>query len=152
MNDTDNHIINQLQQNFPLCERPYEKIADSIGIDIDELFKRVKYLTDTGVIRRVGVSLNSKKMGFASTLAAVRVSQEAIEEASETIAKFPEVTHSYLRDDDFNIWFTLIAENNQRINEILDQIKASLSLENCDILNLPAQKLYKLDARFNAAR
>ncbi len=67
---------------------------------------------------------------------------------SELIDKYPEVTHSYLREGDFNVWFTVIAYNNERIAEILEEIRISLGLDSSAVLNLPVTKLFKLDARF----
>jgi hypothetical protein len=61
------------------------------------------------------------------------------------------VTHSYLRNDVYNIWFTLIAIDNDRIKNILEQIRESLSLEKSKVLNLPMKRLFKLDARFHAS-
>jgi len=101
------------------------------------------------VIRRIGASIDSYKFGFCSTLAAVSVPPAAVERAAEIIGRFHEVTHSYLRSDDFNIWFTIIAPDNSRIDDILNQIRCSLSLEDSQVLNLPLKRMFKLDARFN---
>lgn len=105
-------------------------------------------MLDKGVIRRMGASFDSNKLGFRSTLAAVSVAPELVDRAAEIIGRFYEVTHSYLRDDVYNIWFTLIAADNNRIENILGQIRKSLSLEGSKVLNLPMKRLFKLDARF----
>lgn len=105
-----------------------------------------------GVIRRLGVSLDSRKLGYTSTLAAVRVKRDAVGQASEVITKFAEVTHCYLRKDDFNIWFTLIASSQARIEEILTEVREALSLDSSGVLNVPVERLFKLDARFDASR
>ena len=102
-----------------------------------------------GVIRRIGASLDSHKLGFCSTLAAVRCKADLVEQAAEIIGRFPEVTHSYLRNDNFNIWFTIIAIDQERIEHILEQVRTSLSLESSQVLNLPMKHLFKLNARFN---
>ncbi len=65
------------------------------------------------------------------------------------IERFPEVTHSYLRNDHLNIWFTIIASDNKRVENILKQIQSALSLESSQILNLPVKRLFKLNACFN---
>ncbi len=150
MDNLDKQILEALQSDFPLCERPYDKIAKKLGIGADELFGRVRSMLDSGVIRRVGVSLDSRKLGFSSTLAAIRVKSELVEHAADIVGAYHEVTHSYLRDDDFNIWFTLIASSVGRIVEILEEIRSELSLEADDVLNLPVERLFKLDARFKS--
>jgi DNA-binding Lrp family transcriptional regulator len=149
MDKTDSQILQELQNNFPLCERPYEVIAERLQIPIDDLWNRIERLLEEGVIRRMGASFDSKKLGFAGTLAAVRIKPELVERASEVIGRFSEVTHSYLRKDEFNIWFTIIAADQKKIAEILEHIRTELSLDKSDVLNLPAKRLFKLDARFH---
>jgi DNA-binding Lrp family transcriptional regulator len=149
MDDTDIKILHELQDNFPLKERPYDIIAEMLQIPAGELWDRIQRLLDDGVIRRLGASFDSNKLGFSSTLAAVRIEPGRIEQAAEIIGHFPEVTHSYLRKDVFNIWFTIIAVDGKKIDEILEQIRISLNLDKSDVLNLPVKRLFKLDARFH---
>jgi DNA-binding Lrp family transcriptional regulator len=148
MDKIDSQILQELQYNFPLSEKPYEVIADRLKIPKEEIWNRVQMMLDKGVIRRMGASFDSNKLGFCSTLAAVSVAPELVDRAAEIIGRFYEVTHSYLRDDVYNIWFTLIAVDNNRIENILEQIRESLSLERSKVLNLPMKRLFKLDARF----
>ena len=148
MDDLDRRIIGELQGNFPLEPSPYEIIADHLGISIDHLWQRVQSMADSGMIRRMGFSIDSRKMGYSSTLAAVRVPDSQIEEASKLISGYPQVTHSYLRDDEFNIWFTIIAENRDCVLTILEEIGETMDLSEADVMDLPVEKLFKLDARF----
>ena len=151
MDEQDCQILKALQNNFPLRERPYEIIAQRLQIPLDELWDRIQRLMNEGVVRRIGASLYSRKFGFSSTLAAVSCKADIIDQAAKIIGQFPEVTHSYLRNDNFNIWFTLIAVDQERIERILEQIRTSLSLERSQILNLPMKRLFKLNARFKVA-
>lgn len=112
---------------------------------------RIESLMSDGVIRRVGASLNSHKLGYCSTLAAISVDKDTVERACEIIDGFAEITHSYLRSDHFNIWFTIIASSNDKIGSIIKQIKSALSLESSQVLNLPMKRLFKLNACFNVS-
>ena len=111
MDKVDSRVLKALQNDFPLSERPYETIASKLDIQSSELWKRLEKLVDEGTIRRLGASLNSHKLGFCSTLAAINVQANLVERATEVIDQFPEITHSYLRKDHFNIWFTVIDWN-----------------------------------------
>ena len=148
MDELDWRILQALQNDFPLSKRPYEIIARKLQIPCEQLWNRVQRLMTKGMIRRIGVSLDSHKFGFCSTLAAVSVEPNLVDKAAEIIGQFPEVTHSYLRKDDFNIWFTIIATDEERLVEILKEIRTALSIDTSDILNLPVKRLFKLDARF----
>lgn len=152
MDELDSRILHQLQHDFPLCENPYEVIAERLDISGEELWSGVQRMLDDGVIRRMGASFDSKKLGFSSTLAAVRVEPSLVERAAEVIGAFPEVTHNYLRNDIFNIWFTMIAADEARIERVLEEIRESLSLERSAVLNLPVRRLFKLDARFGVPK
>jgi len=149
MDELDCRILEALQNDFPLSEKPYEIIANRLQIPCDQLWDRIQRLIAEGVIRRIGASLDSRKLGFCSTLAAVSCKADLVEQAAEIIGRFPEVTHSYLRNDNFNIWFTIISTDKERIQHILEQIRTSLSLESSQVLNLPIKHLFKLNARFN---
>jgi DNA-binding Lrp family transcriptional regulator len=163
MDDLDRKILDALQHTFPLQTRPFDILAGQLGIEPDLLWQRVEAMLDQGVIRRLGASFDSRKLGFAGTLAAARVAPEQVDRAAEVIGQYPEVTHSYLRAPapgseppqtaamlPFNLWFTIIAPDRRRIEAILDEIRTRLSLADSDILNLPMKRLFKLDARFPA--
>jgi len=144
----DRRIIKELQENFPLEINPYEVIADNLGMSTDQLWQRVLAMAESGVIRRMGFSIDSRKIGYSSTLVGVRVSQDRVERTSELISEYPQITHSYLRDDEFNIWFTVIAEDKGQISAILEEICLKLDLSDEDMMDLPVEKVFKLDARF----
>lgn len=152
MDDLDRQILDELQANFPVCQRPYDVISERLGVSVDQLWSRITTLMDLGTIRRIGASLDSRKLGYSSTLAAIRVCKEGIDKASDVVSGYHEVTHSYLRENDYNIWFTLIAESDERIVSILEEIRGVLSLESDDVLNLPVERLFKLDARFKVSK
>ena len=152
MDEIDSLILRELQHDFPLSERPYEVVAERLQISGEQLWTRVQRMLDEGVIRRMGASFDSKKLGFSSTLAAVSVEPELVDRAAKTIGQFHEVTHNYLRHDAFNIWFTLIAADEKRIESVLEEIRTTLSLEKAAVLNLPVKRLFKLDARFDVSK
>jgi DNA-binding Lrp family transcriptional regulator len=151
MDKINRRILQALQDDFPLEARPYEIVADRLQISKEELWERIQRMLDKGVIRRIGASIDSRKLGFSSTLAAISVEPDRVDRAAEVIGEFHEVTHSYLRNDPFNIWFTIIAVDEKRIEEILEQIRDVMSLETSKILNLPVKRLFKLDARFKVS-
>lgn len=152
MDELDEKILRLLQYEFPIEERPFEVLASRLGMGDDAFRRRVRSLIDRGMIRRLGASLDSRKLGFSSTLAAVSVDPDAVDRAAEVIGRYHEVTHSYLRDHDFNIWFTIIAPDARRIEAILEEIRTGLSLSASQVLNLPMTRVFKLDARFTAPR
>lgn len=146
MDDIDRKLLNEIQSGFPVSPRPYLDLGARLGISEDEAIERVKILKAKGIIRRIGGSVNSRKLGFASTLCAARVPEDRIEIFVEKVNSYRGVTHNYLRDNDYNIWFTFIAPDSGFIERSLKEISDSTGVS--DILNMPAERMFKIKVDF----
>ncbi|MFP3998999.1 MAG: Lrp/AsnC family transcriptional regulator, partial [Desulfobacterales bacterium] len=82
-----------------------------------------------------------------STLCAGRVPEEKLDHFTNIVNSYPGVTHNYLRNNSFNVWFTFIAPSAEDIEKSLEEISQKTGIK--DILNLPATRLYKIRAHFN---
>lgn len=142
MDEMDKRILNIIQAELPVDNRPFLKIAGQVGITEDEVIDRLKKLKEKGFIRRIGGVFDSNRLGFESTLVALRVKPGRIKEVAEKINAYRGVTHNYERDDYFNLWFTLVAGDKEEIQKILSRINEFSEVEK--LLNLPALKLYKI--------
>lgn len=150
MDDVDRHILEVAQSAFPVEPRPFEALAAKIGIGEEEALERIRRLQEAGVIREVGPVFNLRKLGYTSTLCAARVAESCVEHVAGLVNSFAEVTHNYLRDDPFNMWFTLIAASNERIEEILERIRREPGV--AEVISLPAERMFKINVHFNTAR
>ena len=146
LNTVDKKILDIIQTKFPLEPRPYAVIADAVGVTEDEAFKSVQNLKSTGIIRRLGANFQSKKLGFRSTLCAAKVPDDLLQVFIDDVNAQKGVTHNYLRKHNYNIWFTLIAPSWDSVCETLAGITQRTGIE---ILNLPAEKLYKIRVDFS---
>ena len=146
LDDTDRLILNRIQSNFPIASRPYQAIADEIGLKEEEVIRRVDRMRKNDIIRRIGGNFVPEKVGFVSTLCAARVPGDKIELFAETVNRYRGVTHNYQRDHEYNIWFTFIAPSMDEIEANLRQISEKTGIT--DILNLPATKVFKIKAEF----
>ena len=146
MDDTDKEILNEIQSDFPITSRPYLELGKRLGLGEDEVFERVKRLKSDAVIRRIGGNFNSRKLDFKSTLCAARVPKEKIEDFVDVVNNYKGVTHNYLRNHDYNVWFTFIAPSMAVIERAIDEISFKTGVK--DILNLPAIAMYKIKVDF----
>jgi DNA-binding Lrp family transcriptional regulator len=146
MEDTDRIILNRIQDDFPVVPRPYAVIGEGLGLEEQEVFSRVIALKRKGIIRRIGASFNSNRLGYHSTLVGMSVPTTRLKETAEIIGQFDGVTHCYLRNNKYNLWFTLIAESQGELKSILSKIKSRTGIKK--ILNLPAIKVFKIRASF----
>ena len=147
IDDIDRVILNRIQSAFPVSSRPYSIIAADLNLPEDEVIKRISDLKKKGIIRRIGGNFVPNKLGFVSTLCAAKVPEASIKEFSKAINRYAGVTHNYLRDDPYNIWFTFIAQSMEEIEAHIEKISEETGIK--DILNLPAVKIYKIRAHFN---
>ncbi len=139
-------IINRIQSNFPITERPYQAIADELGLTEKELIETLSSLKERGIIRRIGGNFSPERVGFFSTLCAARVPEEKIEFFKDTVNAYPGVTHNYIRENAYNVWFTFISPSVEAIENNLSEIAEKTGIT--DILNLPATRVFKISAQF----
>ncbi len=146
IDNIDKKIINRIQTFFPIDPRPYAIIGQELGLSEHEVIHRVKKLKNDGIIRRIGGNFGPYKLGFFSTLCAAHVPEGKIELFTEVVNGYPGVTHNYLRNHRYNIWFTFIARSVKIIEQNLNEISDRTGVN--EILNLPATDLFKISANF----
>ena len=147
LDETDKSILNRIQSNFPIDPRPFMVIGQDLGLEEDEVIKRIRRLKQEGIIRRIGGNFVPDKLGYVSTLCTARVPSDQLNEFTAIVNQFPGVTHNYQRDNDFNVWFTFIAPSMTEIEAKLAEIAAKTGVH--EILNLPATKVFKIKAQFD---
>lgn len=145
LDGVDKKILSLIQSGFPLTSRPYADIGAHAGVGEEEALERVRSLRKRGVIRRIGANFQSGKIGFHSTLCAAKVPEEALDPFIATVNAEPGVTHNYLRDHAYNVWFTYIGPSPEHTETVLRSITAKTGVP---VLNLPAKRLYKIKVDF----
>lgn len=147
---TDLAILTALQEDFPLVSRPWEAIAERLGIPETEIISRMKMLKDAGIIRDISPVLESRSLGLhAATLVALHVPEERMDEIAAIISSYAEVSHNFQRDHYYSLWFTIAAQNGEGIHNVLDEILQQTGIPESDVLNLPTIKKIKIDVRFS---
>jgi len=146
MNQTDRKILNEIQSDFPIAARPYQELGRRLNLTEDEVMVAVRRMKEDGIIRRIGGNFHSSRLNFVSTLCAAKVPEEKIDRFVEAVNRHPGVTHNYLRNSVYNIWFTYIAEDMDFIENALKKISEETGV--AEILNLPAEKMFKIKVDF----
>jgi DNA-binding Lrp family transcriptional regulator len=146
MNETDKRLLDIIQDDFPLIREPFDKIASLLRISPDDVIARLRRLKNDDMIRRIGAIFNSKKLGYCSTLCAMKVDQSYVDEVARIINKYIGVTHNYIRDHDYNMWFTITAKSQQALERIIEEIKERSGID--ELIELPAIRMFKIRVRF----
>jgi len=103
----DKNLLNIIQAEFPLSREPFVALGLILNTGSDEVIRRIEQLKTRGIIRFIGPVFNPKKLGYQTTLAAMKVPAERLNEAGQIISMHPMVSHCYERDHEFKLWFTL---------------------------------------------
>ncbi len=146
LDEFDRQVLHALQYDFAVTERPYREIAAKIGTTEEAVLTRAEQLYAKGLIRRLGASMNSRQMGYVSTLVALKVTENSILPVAKVVNGFTGVTHNYLRDGEYNMWFTAIAPNEENLTAILHSVAATPGVE--ALLSLPAKRVFKVSVKF----
>ena len=144
LDETDKHLLNLMQGRFPLVERPYAAVAEAAGLPEAEVLARVQRLLDQRIIREITPIFDTRALGYQSMLVAAKVDARHPHRAAQVINSHPGVTHNYLRNHAFNLWFTIAVEPDSRLGlqGTLDVMAERAQADS--IRQLPTLKLFKI--------
>ena len=143
----DRQIIDKLQGDFPLCERPYAEAAERLGIAENELLARLQRLLDDKVLTRFGPMVQIERMGGAFVLAALAVPEGRYGEVTGLVNALPQVAHNYRREHALNMWFVLATETPQGIAEAIAKIERDTGLP---VYAFPKEREYFVEMKLAA--
>jgi siroheme decarboxylase len=144
LDELDKRLLNLLQGSFPISHRPYAAVAELAGVPEEEVLTRTKRLLDERIIREVTPIFDTRVLGYSSMLVAAKVDPENPWRAAKIINSHPGVSHNYLRDHDFNIWFTIATEPDSELGlqGTLDVLQRLTGAES--VRQLPTLRLFKI--------
>jgi len=144
LDDLDKRLLNLMQGSFPLEPRPYLRVAELAEVPEDEVLARVGRLIDDRIIRQVTPIFDTRVLGYSSMLVAAKVDAENPHRAAKIVNSHPGVSHNYLRNHDFNMWFTIATEPDSKLGlqgtlDVLQELTGAESVR-----RLPTIKLFKI--------
>jgi DNA-binding Lrp family transcriptional regulator len=144
LDDVDKRLLNLLQGSFPLEPRPFARVAELAGLTEEEVLARTGRLLEERIIRQITPIYDTRAFGYGSMLVAAKVDPEHPWRAAKVINAHPGVSHNYLRNHDFNIWFTIAVEPDSQLGleGTLDVLRREAGAES--IRQLPTLKLFKI--------
>lgn len=144
---TDRKLLNLVQTAFPLCREPFAELGSILDISEDEVLKRLQGLKNEKIIRIINAVFESGRLGYHSTLVAMHVGEQNVEQAATFINRQAGVSHNYLRNHYFNLWFTLSAPGDVNLDAVAAQLGEAASA--AQTLSLPARQVFKIMVYFN---
>ncbi len=145
----EKQLLNDYQQGMPLVSEPFAEMANELnqkGFSVSEqdVMDCLGQLQDKGLITRIGPVFKPKSVG-GSTLAALSVPAERMEEVAGIVSAFEQVNHNYEREHEYNLWFVVTASTQEEVLQVLAEIERLTGLT---VLNLPMEQDYHIDLGF----
>jgi len=145
MNDFEKHLLNDFQRDLPLTPRPYAEMADRLGVAEDDVIEALNILQEAGTVSRVGAVFKPRAVS-ESTLAAMAVPNDRLEDVANIVSGYQGVNHNYERDHRLNLWFVITAGDRTDIERVIGEIERRTGLT---VLDLPMLDDYHLDLGFH---
>lgn len=150
LTSAERRLLTLLQEDLPLCDNPWTVVGQAAGFSGDEVLTRLIRWREQGLIRKIGPSINIRALGWFSSLCAASIPQAVVAAFQAYINSMDAVTHCYLRDNPrFNLWFTLMAPNENAALELVDEIRRRFDLPT--VKSFPATAVFKIKAVFDLA-
>lgn len=149
LTDFQKRLGNRLQEGLPLCAQPFARIAELLDSTEAQVVRQTRGLKESGVIRRLSAFLNHRALGRASTLVTAHVPADEIDRVAPVVNALAGVSHNYLRDHHYNLWFTLQEDTTDQIAKTLRSLHEQLGVP---FHSLPVTQVFKLDVRFDLER
>jgi len=146
LNKFQKELCNIIQYPLPMCRSPFAIIAERLSSDEATVISQLQELKSLGIIRRFSASINYHALGKVAALVTASVPNDDLTTVTAVINALPGVSHNYLRDHKYNLWFTLQADNNEQIEKLLTNLSRRLG---CEFHAMSATKVFKLRVRFD---
>lgn len=152
MNATDANdaaLLGVLQESVPFTEHPFADLGKRCGLTEEETLSRVKALKEAKVIRQISAIFDTRSLGYASSLVAARIAPEKLDAAVAVINSHPGVSHNYLRNHEFNLWYTIAVPPISKLglDGTVDLLHRLSGAETTRLL--PTLRLFKIGVRFD---
>lgn len=144
LTELERRLLDCYQRDFPLTSTPYADIARRLGADEAAVLAALERLQAMGTISRIGAVLKPRAVG-ASTLAAMAVPAERLDEVAALVSGYREVNHNYEREHELNLWFVATAFSERHLAAVLDDIETRTGLT---VQRLPMIEDYHIDLGF----
>ncbi len=145
MDSIDRAIINNLQGGFPICDHPYQVVAEQLGIEQSELIQRLEQMLEQNMLSRFGPMYHAERLGGGLSLCAMSIPDADFEQVTEQVNAFPEVAHNYARDHALNMWFVLATETPERVAKVLEEIEQTTGYQ---VYDMPKQHEFFVGLKF----
>ncbi len=147
LDDADKAILNLIQWDFPLVDKPFAEIGKRLNISEDEAMRRIGAMKESGIIRQINAIFDTRRLGYKSALVAMSIEPNKLAYVASEVNKHPGVSHNYERNHEYNLWFTIAVPPEGSVQLDLEKFAKLDGVLKYRIL--PTLKLYKIGVRLD---
>lgn len=147
MDDRDKRLLNAIQADFPLAARPFEVLGGPLGLTEADVIRRIDILKQQRVVRQISAIFDTRSLGYKSSLVAMRVPPDRLDQAALVVNAHPGVSHNYTRSHDFNLWFTIAVPPGSDLEWSVRRLHDMAGAESTRIL--PTLRLFKIGVQLD---
>ncbi|HLX60663.1 MAG TPA: Lrp/AsnC family transcriptional regulator [Planctomycetota bacterium] len=142
-------LLNVIQDELPLVERPFKALGEKIGASEDEVLERVRTLKAQKILRQISTIFDTRSLGWQSSLVACKAPEGKADDVAEVLNQHPGVSHNYARKHDFSIWFTIAVpgENPERMQAHMDVLQKLSGAQSIRLM--PTLRLFKIGMKID---
>ena len=145
LDEADKRLLNALQSRFPLDPRPFAAVAAELGVAEADALDRAAHLLRERITREITPIFDTTALGYSSMLVAAKVDADNPHRAAGIINEHPGVSHNYLRNHDFNLWFTIATAPDSKLGldgtlDVLRELSGAESMR-----KLPTLTMFKIN-------
>jgi DNA-binding Lrp family transcriptional regulator len=142
-------LLNQIQVDVPVVANPFGELGHKIGVSEEQVIQRLRSLKSAGIIRQISAIFDTRSLGYESSLVASRIDPARVDEAAAIINQHPGVSHNYLRNHAFNLWYTIAVSPLSKLGleKTVNVLHRESGAESTRLL--PTLKLFKIGVKFD---
>ena len=146
----DRELLNLLQASCPLVQKPFDSLAQRLGINSSQVIDRIQALKDRNVVRQISAIFDTRRLGYKTVLVAMRFPPDKLDPGARVINEHPGVSHNYARVGDYNLWFTLAVPPPESLEETIKGMAQTTGAERYRLL--PTIRFFKIGVNFDMVK
>jgi DNA-binding Lrp family transcriptional regulator len=141
-------LVNEMQNEVPLVDRPYKALGEKCGLSEDEVIEAIRDLKQSQILRQISTIFDTRTLGYQSSLVAAKAPEGKADAVAEALNRHPGISHNYARKHAFNLWFTIAVPGDSSLQEHVKVLQKQSGAESIRLL--PTLHLFKIGMKLDA--
>jgi DNA-binding Lrp family transcriptional regulator len=140
-------LLLAIQSGVPFAARPFAQLGEAVGLSEDAVLEKLRAWSESGVLREISAVLEGRVLGYDSALVVGAIPEARLDAVVEVVSAHPTVTHNYLREHHYNLWFTLAVPHAMGIKPTLELLAREAGVQNFHALR--RSHVFKIGVNFD---